>query len=313
MRKFFGLGLFAATAVLLAGPASADIWNLDFDTGLDADGNQITFAGETIFSDPDSSRKWQRYDGKGSVAPDANGALPYRTNPSDGGIPGSNGVKVNIDVWNGRGEPGFAVGFDTRNMYSRDNDLEAPFNPSPSESQTNGYGNVLIIQSHENYYTEDCGGGRLSGGNGLCRYQTNASQTHGHTKSDDEAYGGDIVFDFDQEVTLLKMNYFDIEENENYPKARVKLYDENDNVILTKYLTPVGDHGVGLLTFYGDIGVKAHKMMVWLPGSGAIDNIMGDTGTTTQITEPGVLALFGVGLFAMGVYRRRREVVTPDA
>lgn len=288
MRKFFGISLFAATAVLAAGPAAADMWNIDFDTGLAADGQTIVdFAPDTIFSHPYSDTKWQRYDGLGGGG-----------NPADGGIPGSNGVKVKIDVWNGRGEEGFAVGFDSNNTGSRDSDLQHP---------GAGFDNILIIQSHEASYTRNCGGGLY--GSGRC-----FSDSYGHVKSDDEAYGGDIVFEFDREVTLIKMNYFDIERWENRPNAKVKFFDEYDNLVFSKKILPtVPDGGVGLLTFNGDIGVKAHKMMVWLPGSGAIDNIMGNVDTMTQIAEPSVLALFGVGLFAMGAYRRRRAVTTPDA
>ena len=128
--------------------------------------------------------------------------------------------------------------------------------------------------------------------------------------ADDEAGGGDIVFEFDREVTLIKMNYFDFENGENSPAARVKfagadnIFNTSDDTVV--FIPTVPDNGVGLLTFNGDIGIKAHKMMVWLPGSGAIDNIMGDVETTTStVSEPGVLALFGVGLVRLGIYRRR--------
>jgi len=308
MRKIFGFILFAAAPVLLAGTASAELWNLDFDTGLDANGNEITFAGDTIFSDIYSDTNWQRYDGQGSVAPNAQGEMPFRTNPSDGGVPGSSSVNVNIDVWNGRGQHGFAVGFDSTNPDSRDNDLEDPFN-SVDSSATNGYGNILIIQSHEASYTKDCGGGRLSDGNGIC-----FSESYGHSKADDEAYGGDITFDFGEEVRLVKMNIFDIEESGGKVLFDVdgdgSFYGVND---VSVDIFETGDHGVGLLTFNDDIGINAHRMMVWLAGSGAVDNIMGDSTTTSSVSEPGVLALFGVGLMAMGLYRRRRGTLESPA
>lgn len=318
MRKIFGFILFAAAPVLLAGPASAELWNLDFDNGLAADGvTPIEFAPDTIFSDIYSDTNWQRYDGQGLVAPNADGEMPSRSNPSDGGIPGANGLNVNIDVWNARpqyygdnGQPGFAVGFDSTNQSSRDPDLQEDFIPVDN-SAANGYGNILIIQSHENDYTENCGGGRLSGGNGVCEYQ---HYDHTHSKADDEAYGGDIVFDFGEEVTLVKMNIFDIEEHGGKVLFDVdgdgSFYGQND---VSVNIFKTYDHGVGLLTFNGDIGINAHRMMVWLPGSGAIDNIMGDIITTSNVSEPGVLALFGVGLVGMGLYRRRRENAVTDA
>ena len=298
MRKLFGISLFAAAAVLMVGPASAEMWNIDFDTGLDANGDEISFAANTIFSDR-TGDNWQRYDGlsDGNTNPG---------NPPDGGIPDSNvagdRIKVNIDVWTAQCQNGFTVGFDSTNQSSRDPDLEEHFTAVSSSlpyhtSQTNGYDNVLIIQSRENSDTRSCGGG-LSG-SGVCE----------NNKADDEASGGDIVFEFDREVTLISMNFFDTEES----GGKVKFAGADGIFDEWVTLPAIPDHGVGLLTFNGDIGIKAHKMMVRLAGSGAINNIMGETGTTSTVSEPGVLALFGIGLVAMGVYRRRRGAIEPAA
>lgn len=296
MRKFFGFGLSAAAVLLLAVPASATLWNIDFDNGLNASGEEISFAPNTIFSHPTQDGTHQRYDGIG-----------------DGGIPGTNGVTVEIDVYNASkrryngtwnhygGGPGHAVGFDTNNTNSRDPDLQRFRNGQQQHPGNESFNNILIIQSHEDYDTRTCGGG-LGTTAGVC-----GPDSSGRNSADDEAKGGDIVFEFNREVRLVKMNYFDIEYRENNPKAKVKAWDEDDNLVLNKYILPtVPDGGVGLLTFNGDIGIEAQKFMVWLPSSGGIDNLMGDVITTTSVTEPGVLALFGAGLLGIGAYRRRR-------
>ncbi len=302
MRKFLGFCAIGAVAAFMAAPASADMWNIDFDNGTDELGNGITFSANTIFSNRKKSYdsdlendNWQRYDGKsdGNTNPG---------NPGDSGVPApADNVTFSIDVWNGAyGKSGFAVGYNSDGTGGRDADLEAGtggFNTGGVQGVADrGYGNILIIQSHEDSDTRSCGGGL--NGNGIC------------TEADDQAghYGnaGDIIFDFDKEVTLFKMNIFDIEE-EN--KSKVKFYDKDEEgeyvLVDWMYLPVVGDNGVGLLTF-GEDGVKADRMMVWLAGSGGIDEIMGESETTTNIPEPGTMALFGVGLAAMGFYRRRR-------
>lgn len=292
MRKFFSFCLYGAVAAFLAAPASAEVWNIDFDNGVDELGNDITFDSNTIFSAPGGwNGRWQRYD--------AGTAGTSTKNPADGGIPNSN-VNVKIDVWNGGrrdiygnrvygGSKGYAVGFDSSLSGTRDRDLEDPFIPQQNGIASSGYRNILIIQSHEDYYTRKCGGGLY--GSGVC------------SEADDEGKGGDIVFEFDQEVTLFKMNIFDIEES----GGKVKFADADGNWIHTVDIPSMDNNGVGLLTFNGEEGFKAHKMMVWLAGSGGIDNIMGDSPTTTtNVPEPATLGLFGLGLVAMGLYRRRR-------
>jgi hypothetical protein len=344
MRNFYSFCLFGAVAAFLTAPASADMWNIDFDngtqTGTNGEIENIQFAPDTIFSDRYGDN-WQRYDG----ISDGDRTSPTTAgNPEDRGVPGTNGtVTFDIDVWNGAyNTPGFAVGFDStgtgvipNNYNTRDYDLKEfgfdnngnradsanydsnnddgfdnnnAFNTNAFDNDnpiaTTGYGNVLIIQSHEASYTKNCGGGRSSTG-------TCVSTTHGHVKSDDQAGGqngaGDITFNFDEEVTLFKMNIFDIEEE----GGKVKFYDADGNLIqgATVDIPVIGDNGVGLLFFNGTEGVVAKSMMIWVAGSAGFDNIMGEgTDTETEIPEPTTMALFGVGLAALGFYRRRRSL-----
>ncbi len=332
MRNIFKLCLLGAAAAFIAAPASAEMWNIDFDHGTDAAGNNIDFLPNTIFSSKYSTTAWQRYDGQASGNPNNNTAH----NPGDSGVQDPNfesggtnhpGVTFTIDAWNHGadnnyyGTRGSAVGYDSRMTNGRDPDLEQSFNVAGGalgkdlEGNTianSGYGNILILQSHENDYTKNCGGGLTT--TGICE---KIHYDHTHVKSDDQAGGwknkaGDITFDFDEEVTLVKMNIFDIEEY----GGKVKFYDVdedgNETVVAVVDIPVIGDNGVGLLVFNEDnpeLGIQADRMMVWLAGSGAIDNIMGDTGdTTTTIPEPATMALFGFGLAAIGFYRRRRPI-----
>lgn len=304
MKKFYSVCLAGAITALLAGPVAAEPWVIDFDNGVDQSGNGVTFASNTIFSDDRHGNNWQRYDSASNTG--NSGSIA-----ADGGIPNSS-VNVSIDVWNGRGrrgKPGFAVGFDSSLSRTRDRDLEGGFNPQGSGVAASGYRNVLIIQSHENKYTKHCGGKPRNRthkqvlNTGVCSDPGNDPEDRDFT--DDEARGGDIVFEFDQAVTLLSMNVFDIEER----GGKVKFADETGDWFAWQSIPTVGDNGVGIMNF-GDGGIVANKMMVWLAGSGAIDNITGGVTTTANISEPGALAIFGVGLMAMGFYRRRRATGT---
>ncbi len=293
------------------------MWNIDFDTkGFDQNGDRILFDSNTIFSNDRHGNNWQRYDGQTNTGNSGNIA-------SDNGIPGSNNVAVTIKAWNGgSGYNTFAVGFDSSLSPTFDGDLQQDFkNPTPTQLNNsprlstdalNGYRNVLIIQSNDSNKLRHCGGEYGTSthkqvlNTGVCSNPGDLNDTPGPKDNikdyaNDERSGGDIKFVFEEEVTLFKMNIFDIEED----GGKVKFYDEDGQLVEMIDIPEVGDNGVGLLTFNGDIGIKASKMLVWLAGSGAIDNIMGDT-PTTSIPEPGTMALFGIGLGAMGFYRRRR-------
>ena len=159
-----------------------------------------------------------------------------------------------------------------------------------------GYGNILIVQSSENKGTRRC---------------KNAADVC--NKADDEAYGGELRFDFSETVVLLGMHVFDTEES----GGNVRFLDDFGNDIDSNAiirLTEVGDSSVGFLSF-GD-GIEARTMIVTLTGSGAVDNIRGNRivepgGTnTTSVPEPATMASFAMGLLLLGLIRRRRAATT---
>lgn len=277
MNKFSSAFLAGAFLIGLSAPALADPWTIDFDT--DTDG--ITpFASNTIFGNGDGTQ-FQRY---------------------TDGIAGANtGVTISAS-----GGQDLAVGFDTRLTGTRDKDLQklrlrnngsirrdgfnvVNDNSLPHDNTIDldgpvpdrGYGNILIVQE------VTCNGGGQS-----CN------------RADDNV-GGSLTFAFDTAVTLLGMHVFDTEEG----GGNVQFLDELGNEVANLAPLPnVGNEGVGFMEFGGPDGILAHTMIVTFSGSGAVDNIRGNS--PTNISEPTAMALFGVGLVAMGVYRRRRYLET---
>lgn len=255
-----------AALLVLAAPAAADPWMIDFDT--DTDGSP--FASNTIFGNGDGSL-FQRY---------------------EDGIPNA-GVGVTISAKSfshNYKKKDLAVGFDSTLSGTRDSDLEAPFNPvgqdlngNPVSDGSNGeYGNILIVQSSEDKKTRRCA---RKTDTGICNH------------ADDEANGGELRFDFTETVLLLGLNVFDTEEGGGNVRFLDEFGDEIEDAPVIA-LADVGDNGVAFLGF-GD-GVEARSLLVTFAGSGAIDNITGNRiaspgPTTTPVSEPATVASFAFG------------------
>jgi len=86
---------------------------------------------------------------------------------------------------------------------------------------------------------------------------------------DDNWHGGLIRFDFDEEATVKSLTFLDIEHG-----ADVNFYDAHGNLLATHWVdTP--DNGQLVVDFHVE-GVA--RMDVHLAGSGAIDNLVFDSG-----------------------------------
>lgn len=189
---------------------------------------------------------------------------------------------VNVSVKNLGGGPDVAVVFDTLNPTGRDYDLGGPFDSNdPDLADDYVANNVLII--HERY---DC--------NGL---------TCDEPDDEGSRRAGKFFFDFSQLITLESIDFFDVETEENgsRPENAIRLFDVDDNEILSgEYFTPDtgGDNMWSRLDFNVG-GVK--RIELNMGGSGAIDNI-----TYSVIPIPAAFWLFGSGLIGLVVLARRK-------
>ena len=164
-----------------------------------------------------------------------------------------------------------AMVFDTGRLTGEDDDLVGP---SASEDGRTSYdpGNVLIV-------SEDGDAG----------------------DPDDSASGGRLVFRFDEAVTFLGFNAFDINATES---ITLQLYGLDGALLAT---VTNGDRTVpdnAYLSFGGlDVAGVARAVFV-LSGSGAIDDVMFDAA---PVPVPAAAFLFAPALAGLGLARGRRK------
>lgn len=283
----FGAGVAAALFILgVASTAQAAPWVLDFEN--DGAGNAVSH-GQIIDTEYASQ------------------------------IPGAaTGVGVSISAfahYNDRTFSAPPVAFDTTRSGTEDRDLQenrsgrTGFNTSGSfPASATGYGNILIIQEKDradDFYEGDAPG---SYWNGKKKYKScNSIEC---LSPDDNAQGGDLNFDFTQTVRLTGLNFFDIEET----GGMIKFFDlVGGNYQFTSSISipSIGGDTVGFLGFgENGGGILADRMVVWLAGSGAIDNVSGDIDgpTGSSVPEPGAMGIILAGLVGFGVTRRRKTM-----
>lgn len=178
-----------------------------------------------------------------------------------------------------------AVIFDTGLSNTEDPDLEAPFRYlGAADGEILNPGNVLII--HENP-------GSCDAAHQLCR------------NPDDEGrrIAGGFEFSFDNPVTVLSLDYFDIETSENSSNAgsEVRFFDAGGTLISSNFAPNAGgDNGWATLDFQ-IAGVSS--MWVGLRGSGAIDRLAFES---SAVPVPPAFALFLTGLAALFGFRSRQ-------
>ena len=174
-----------------------------------------------------------------------------------------------------------AVVFDTDNPTGNDGDLGAPFdNPFTGATEMFEPGNVLII-------SEDARG--VSCGADSC------------SPPDDEAGGGSITFEFNQEVTFLGVDVFDV--SDGGATFNIEFFDVDGLFATVFFASGIGDNEyVSFLSQFDDVV----KIVFNFGGSGAIDNILFDA---PEIPVPAALPLLLSGLAGLGFASRRRKQV----
>jgi hypothetical protein len=202
---------------------------------------------------------------------------------------------VSIDSLNYRsgGIEGRQVAFNTLNDSSRDNDLE--FN-----NVNNDYNNVnsdfaYTALNIENYQ------GAQNPGNVLILQENSWGCDDGVCDApDDEGNraAGYFEFGFSSLVSILNIDFFDVEDSTGQDAKfyAIHFFDENNNEIHKNNFVPTMDDGQFVrMAFQGVDNVK--RLVLNLPGSGAIDNLAFRSGIdTAEVPEPGTLALFSIAL-----------------
>lgn len=170
-----------------------------------------------------------------------------------------------------------------------DTDLVAPFTNvnQPGLGSLNP-GHILVLHEHPS----DCG-------SVVCQ------------DPDDEGDrpAGRHVIEFNQDIVLESIDFFDIEDPEGSPDGKeeyeIALFDSAGNQLDDNmFYAPEtgGDNTWDQVNFGNLAGVR--KIEVRMGGSGAIDNIR---GRIAQVSEPAGLGLLAFGMVAMGTLRRRRR------
>jgi hypothetical protein len=210
---------------------------------------------------------------------------------------------ISISALNVGGGPNLAVAYDSGGGIGRDNDLEENrfssrfTNAATGTGGFTGFGNLLIVQEN----SDGCSTGTCS-------------------RPDDEAGGGFLRFAFDRVHVLESFDYFDIDgsPDQQAESISVKLFTTDgfdwsdsvngtDVVLLDDLLSTGGDNT--FRTYMLDSPLAIFGIQFEFSSSGAIDNLELSTPiTSTEIPEPGTLALLLSGLLAAGVLARRQQV-----
>lgn len=191
------------------------------------------------------------------------------------------GVTISADS-NRAGFPDLAVINDTAVDNPRDPDLNGPFsNPALGAREP---GNILIIQE----FAESCGNLEVSN---VCG------------KPDDEENGGQLVFDFAQDVVAQSLNIYDIDAGQT--GGTITLFDRSGNTLAQFAIPDIGDNAWTQILFGNEGTAGVARIVVDLIGEGGIDEL-----AFAAVPVPAAVWLFGSALAGLAVVRRRKGEVT---
>lgn len=190
------------------------------------------------------------------------------------------GVTISADS-NRAGFPDLALINDTSVDNPRDPDLNGPFsNPTLGARQP---GNILIIQE----FAESCGNLEVAN---IC------------AQPDDEENGGQLIFDFAQDVVAQSLNIYDIDAGET--GGTITLFDRAGNSLAQFAIPDVGDNAWMQILFGSQGTAGVARIVVNLIGEGGIDEL-----AFAAVPVPAAVWLFGSALVGLVAVRRRNGTV----
>lgn len=183
------------------------------------------------------------------------------------------------------------VAFNTNNNYSEDDDLEFYNSHNDYKKEytalnigdykgANRPNNILIIQ-------EDHG-------------QNCTALTCVNPNDEGARPAGFFEFNFDQLVDIVSIDFFDIEEGSNSFKNRISFYEGNTEKTFG-FVPQTGD-GSFERTSFNVTGID--RLVVRMPGSGGIDNLVFRTGQV-DVPAPASLAVLLLGVAALSFRKIR--------
>jgi hypothetical protein len=283
--------LILASALLAPVAANAGVRILDFDY----DANGAAIASGAIIDDEYAA--W----GVTVSGCNINGSLAAGTNQTTGTCGAGDAVQSQ-------------AAFNTLDTNTLDPDLEFILQGDGSYKSLQGTGASAVydpLTDYEDYYSDLYGASAAadaweSPGNVMIIHERpNECIGNSCGVPDDEADrpAGFFVFDFAEPVDILSLDFFDVEVSESQlsqPAAKL-FFHLADNSIVESSVPGIGN-GNYTREVYDNL-FSVSKLVVNMPGSGAINNLVLRNTQSVEVSAPATLAFISLGLAFIG-YRR---------
>lgn len=190
---------------------------------------------------------------------------------------------------------------DTDLNTADDNDLEVGTGNGGSYTG----GNIAIIHEESDEY-RDCVD---TGVDGVADYCENADDRY----KSGEPHGGFVFVHFSEPVHVHSIDLVDMEDSENQ-RGSFGFYDDASNLLTNDMVAMTYDSGVddmvdgsfGTQTFASNLqNLSITTLVIRMQGSGGFDNIA--FSKATEVSEPGTLAMFAVGLLGLARLRKAKS------